>query len=250
VLAAASGYATSNYFFIEPRGELTINGLPHVIGLAAYAFTCSLILWFGQAARRAHSRAIQDVSEQRRREQEKTQQLLTARLLSSIIESTDDAIVSKSLDGIIQSWNVGAERLFGYSAEQAIGRHISLIIPPERLKEEDDIIVKLKAGQRIDHFETERQRADGRRLVVSLTISPLKDATGTIIGASKTICGSWRRTWRRQTAGRTSSSPCSRTSFVTRWHRSAMPRASCVTATRIRTRCGWRQRCWNARSAR
>ena len=185
VLAAASGYVTCNYFFIEPRGELTLNGLTHLIGLAAYTLTCSLILWFGQAARRAHFRAIQDASEQRRREQEKTQQLLTARLLSSIIESTDDAIVSKSLDGIIQSWNVGAERLFGYSAEQAIGRHISLIIPPDRLKEEDEIIVKLKAGQRIDHFETERQRADGRRLVVSLTISPLKDDTGTVIGASK-----------------------------------------------------------------
>ena len=185
VLAAVVGYLACDYFFIQPRGGLALNGLPDVIGLAAYSFTSGVILWFGQAARRAHLRAIHDVSEQRRLEQEKAQQLLTARLLASIIESSDDAIVSKSLAGVIQSWNAGAERIFGYSAEQAVGRHISLIIPPDRLKEEEEIIAKLKAGQRIEHFETERQHADGRRLVVSLTISPLKDASGTVVGASK-----------------------------------------------------------------
>ena len=89
---------------------------------------------------------------------DRASQLLTARLLASIIESSDDAIISKSLDGIIQSWNAAAERLFGYTAEQAIGRHISLIIPPDRIAEEDHIIASLKAGRRIEHFETERVR--------------------------------------------------------------------------------------------
>ena len=116
---------------------------------------------------------FRDVTEQRRAQQERGQQLLTARFLASIIESSDDAIVSKSLDGTIQSWNAAAERLFGYTAEQAVGRHISLIIPPDRITEEDRIIASLKAGQRIDHFETERMRSDGSRILVSLTISPI-----------------------------------------------------------------------------
>jgi PAS domain S-box-containing protein len=128
---------------------------------------------------------FRDVTAQRRLEQEKTSQLMTARLLASIIESSDDAIISKSLDGTIQSWNAAAERLFGYTAEQAVGRHISLIIPADRITEEERIITSLKAGQRIDHFETERGRSDGQRIPVSLTISPIKDDAGNVIGASK-----------------------------------------------------------------
>ena len=130
---------------------------------------------------------FRDVSAQRRVQRERSSQLLAARLLASIIESSDDAILSKSLDGIIQSWNAAAERLFGYTAAQAVGRHISLIIPPDRIDEEDHIIASLKAGHRIDHFETERMSSDGRRLLVSLTISPIKDDEGRVIGASKIV---------------------------------------------------------------
>jgi PAS domain S-box-containing protein len=130
---------------------------------------------------------FRDVSAQRRVQRERASQLLAARLLASIIESSDDAILSKSLDGIIQSWNAGAERLFGYTAAQAVGRHISLIIPPDRIDEEDHIIASLNAGHRIDHFETERVTSDGRRLLVSLTISPIKDDEGRVIGASKIV---------------------------------------------------------------
>ena len=130
---------------------------------------------------------FRDVSAQRRVQRERSSQLLAARLLASIIESSDDAILSKSLEGTIQSWNAAAERLFGYTAAQAVGRHISLIIPPDRIDEEDRIIASLKAGQRIDHFETERMRSDGRRLLVSLTISPIKDDEGRVIGASKIV---------------------------------------------------------------
>ena len=130
---------------------------------------------------------FRDVTAQRRAEQDKAQQLVTARLLASIVESSNDAIISKSLEGIIQSWNAAAERLFGYTAEQAVGRHISLVIPTERIAEEDQIIAKLRAGQRIEHFETERVRSNGERLTVSLTISPIKDGSGNVIGASKIV---------------------------------------------------------------
>ena len=130
---------------------------------------------------------FRDVTAQRLIEREKANQLLTAQLLASIVESSNDAIVSKSLEGIIQSWNAAAEQLFGFTAEQAIGKHISLIIPPERIAEENQIVAKLKAGQRLEHFETERLRSDGQRIIVSLTISPIKDDSGKVIGASKIV---------------------------------------------------------------
>ena len=110
---------------------------------------------------------------------------LTNRLLASIVESSDDAIISKSLDGIIQSWNAAAERVFGYSAEQAVGRHISLIIPADRAAEEEQIIARIRAGKQVNHFDTIRVRNDGQPIPISLTISPIKDETGRVIGASK-----------------------------------------------------------------
>ena len=130
---------------------------------------------------------FRDVTAQYLAERDKANQLLTARLLASIVESSNDAIISKSLDGVIQSWNAAAERLFGFTTEQAVGRHISLVIPPERSAEEDQIIANLKAGKRIEHFETVRVRSDGQRIVVSLTISPIKDEAGNVVGASKIV---------------------------------------------------------------
>jgi PAS domain S-box-containing protein len=106
-------------------------------------------------------------------------------MLAAIVESSDDAIVSKTLKGIITSWNAGAERLLGYSAQEAIGKHISLIIPRDRFAEEDDILARIARGERIEHFETIRRRKDGRNIAISLTISPLRNSAGTIIGASK-----------------------------------------------------------------
>ena len=105
--------------------------------------------------------------------------------LAAIVESSDDAIVSKNLDGVISSWNGAAERLFGYSAEEAIGKNILLIVPPDRRDEEATILARLRRGERIDHFETVRMRKDGSRLDISLTISPVKDASGRVVGASK-----------------------------------------------------------------
>jgi PAS domain S-box-containing protein len=128
---------------------------------------------------------FRDVSERRRLEKAVAARFLEARLLASIVESSDDAIVRKSLDGIIQSWNAGAERIFGYTAEEAVGRHISIIIPPDRLAEEDRIIATLKEGRRVEPFETERVRRDGRRIRISVTISPIKDEAGNVVAASK-----------------------------------------------------------------
>jgi PAS domain S-box-containing protein len=106
-------------------------------------------------------------------------------LLAAIVDSSDDAIVSKNLNGIISSWNKSAERLFGYRASEAIGQHITLIIPREHRDEEIMILERLKRGERVDHFETVRIRKDGTTLEVSLTISPVKDSAGRVVGASK-----------------------------------------------------------------
>ena len=105
---------------------------------------------------------FRDVSERRQLEKHEAARLLSARLLASIVESSDDAIISKSLDGIIQTWNAAAERLFGYTSEEAIGRHISLVIPPDRLAEEDHIIATLQAGHADRSFRN-RTYAEGRR---------------------------------------------------------------------------------------
>ena len=302
VLAAASGYVACSYLFIPPRGSVAFVTPAHVVGLAAYLFTCALIIAAGETARRSRARAserreilqvtlasigdavittdtrgqvtylnvvaerltgwssaeaagesldkvfriinedtrqpvanpattalkkgtivglanhtllirkdgtelaiddsaapikdehgflsgcvliFRDVTERRRLEHEAAERLTAANLLASIVESSDDAIVRKTLDGIIQSWNTGAERLFGHTADEAIGRHISLVIPPDRLAEEDRIIEALTAGKRVDHFETERVRRNGERVTVSLTISPVRDAEGRVVAASK-----------------------------------------------------------------
>jgi PAS domain S-box-containing protein len=121
---------------------------------------------------------FQEVTDRKRQEE-------AVQRLASIVESSDDAIVSKSLDGIITSWNKGAERVFGYTAEEATGKPITIVIPPDRHDEERIILERIRHGERIDHFETVRQRKDGSLIVVSLTVSPLKDAQGKIVGASK-----------------------------------------------------------------
>jgi PAS domain S-box-containing protein len=105
--------------------------------------------------------------------------------LAAIVESSDDAIVSKDLNGVITSWNRGAQELFGYTAEEAIGRSITILIPPERLSEEDMVLGQIRRGERVEHFDTIRRRKDGTLVPVSLTVSPIMDAGGTIIGASK-----------------------------------------------------------------
>lgn len=108
-----------------------------------------------------------------------------AAMLAAIVESSEDAILSKTLQGVISTWNRGAERLFGYTAEEVVGRSVTILIPPDRLDEEPAILARIHAGERVDHFETVRRRKDGTLLDISLTISPIRNATGEIIGASK-----------------------------------------------------------------
>jgi PAS domain S-box-containing protein len=299
---AVLGYVAANQLFLPPRGQFGLRDAADFVGLAAYLFTCALIVAFGEAMRRARQRAqergelirvtlasigdavittglggevsylngvaatltgwtpeaalgrplgevvrvvreddrselesaerravreeravgietrallvsrdgteraveesaapirdelgrisgsvliLRDVEARRRLEAAQAERAGAMRQLAAIVESSDDAIVSKSLDGVIRSWNAGAEKLFGHTAASAIGRHISLVIPPDRLAEEDQIIATLRAGNRVDHFETERMHADGRRIPVSLTISPIRDDDGIVVGASK-----------------------------------------------------------------
>jgi PAS domain S-box-containing protein len=106
-------------------------------------------------------------------------------LPAAIVESSDDAIVSKTLEGRILSWNKGATRIFGYEAHEVIGRPITIIIPLELLEEEQQIISKVKRGERVHHFDTTRVSKDGRRIPISLTVSPIRDSRGVVIGASK-----------------------------------------------------------------
>jgi PAS domain S-box-containing protein len=119
-----------------------------------------------------------DISGQKQREEIEMR-------LSAIVESSEDAIISKDLDGVIASWNKGAERLFGYTEQEAIGRHITMLIPEDRRSEEPSIIERIRKGDRVDHYETVRVRKDGSLVHISLSVSPVKDHAGRVVGASK-----------------------------------------------------------------
>jgi PAS domain S-box-containing protein len=105
--------------------------------------------------------------------------------LAAIVESSDDAIISKDTDGIITSWNAAAERVFGYTSDEAVGRSIRLIIPADRQAEADHVLERIRRGERVEHFETERLRSDGTLVHVSIAVSPIRTPDGRIIGASK-----------------------------------------------------------------
>jgi PAS domain S-box-containing protein len=126
------------------------------------------------------SRIARDITERKRAEEAQAH-------LAAVVEHSRDPIISKSPDGTVTSWNSAAEALFGYSAAEMIGQSVRRIIPPELMAEEDEILDRLRAGQSVEHFETERLTKDGRRVPVSLTISPIKDATGLVVGASKVV---------------------------------------------------------------
>jgi PAS domain S-box-containing protein len=119
-----------------------------------------------------------DVTERRRAE-------AGLRQAAAIVENSDDAIISKDLDGVIRSWNPGAERLYGYTAEEVVGRPVTMIIPDDRPDEEPGILARIRRGKQVDHYETVRRRKDGTLIDVSLTVSPVRDAEGRVVGASK-----------------------------------------------------------------
>jgi PAS domain S-box-containing protein len=126
----------------------------------------------------AYGTITRNLTETRRAEQQ-------LRSLASIVESSDDAIVSKNLDCVIMSWNSGAERIFGYSAQEAVGQPITIVIPEDRQDEEREILARVRRGERVDHFETIRQRKDGSPIVISLTVSPVKNNEGKIVAHQK-----------------------------------------------------------------
>jgi PAS domain S-box-containing protein len=126
-----------------------------------------------------------DITERKRVEVELRDSQEQLGWLASIVESSDDAVVSKDLDGVITSWNRGAERIFGYMADEAVGQPITMLIPLDRHDEERTILTRIRRGERIDHFETIRQRKHGSLITVSLTVSPVRDAGGKVVGASK-----------------------------------------------------------------
>jgi len=124
------------------------------------------------------SKIIRDVTKRQQNEESRFR-------LAAIVDSADDAIVSKDLNGVIRTWNAGAQRTFGYTAEEIVGQSVLRLIPPELQYEEDHILAKIRQGERIQHYETTRVRKDGERIQVSVTISPIRDESGRIIGASK-----------------------------------------------------------------
>jgi PAS domain S-box-containing protein len=105
--------------------------------------------------------------------------------LAAIVDSSDDAIISKTLDGTIASWNRGAGTVFGYSAAEMVGKPMLVLLPPDRIDEESDLLARIRRGERVEHFETVRVRKDGTNIDVSVTISPIRDSKGVIVGASK-----------------------------------------------------------------
>jgi PAS domain S-box-containing protein len=133
----------------------------------------------------AIARQLAFAVERMRAEESRQRNMLAALQLAAIVESSDDAIASKDLNGVVTSWNKAAERLFGYSAAEMIGKPIAVLIPDDRQDEEPQILRRIRSGERIEHYETIRRRKDGRLLDISLTVSPMRDETGRVVGASK-----------------------------------------------------------------
>lgn len=168
---------------VAPSTQPSVPEAPLVIGLFTLLLL-ALAVYLTRSARRRASKAVAANRELRRQIVELKRAGETFSRLASIVESSDDAIIGKTLDGIVFSWNPGAERIYGYTSEEMIGKPVSLLVPPDRSDEVMRILEKIKRGERVDHYETVRMRKDGKRIDISLSVSPIKDATGEITGAS------------------------------------------------------------------
>jgi PAS domain S-box-containing protein len=174
----AERIAAAAFIPLVVEGQLTgkfmaYYGAPHALSESAISLAVTIARQLGFGIHRMRSAERLRAGE------------LASRRLAAIVESSDDAIVSKDLDGIVTSWNGGAHRVFGYTAEEMIGRSITALIPSDRHDEERSILEQIRRGERIDHYETVRQRKDGALIDVSITISPLRDRKGEVVGASK-----------------------------------------------------------------
>ncbi len=192
LLAALLSAALADFFLVEPVHSFLIRDTADIAGFGIFLFSSVIICWLAEAMHRAQSRArkaeVQASVEAAQRHETETKALLGA-----IVESTDDAIISKDLNGIIQSWNMAAARMFGYTADEIVGKPMSLLIPKERLNEEEEILKRIKGGERISNYDTVRVGKDGHLFDVSVTVSPLRNGAGEIVGASKIIRDVTRR---------------------------------------------------------
>jgi PAS domain S-box-containing protein len=197
--------AAANYFLIDPRFSFYIEHPGEVVAILLFILASLMNVIFVTGMRfsveryRKLSRKLEehgvalgerpdDAPRMQKIVQEADVDALFERMwLASIVEFSDDAIISKNLDSIITSWNNGAERLFGYLAEEAIGKPVTILIPRGRQDEEDLIIERIRRGARIEHYETVRQRKDGGLIDVSLTVSPIRGTEGKVVGASKIV---------------------------------------------------------------
>jgi PAS domain S-box-containing protein len=159
------------FFFVPPTFTFGYVESRDLAATILYVVTAAALIWLSRraaATRKTLERA-----------------LFTARQLAAIVESSDDAIIGTDLDGIIRSWNAGAERMYGYSANEALGNPIAMLIPPSRVREEGNMFAAVRGGRHLDHYESVRLSKTGRRLHVSLSVSPIRDASGAVVGASK-----------------------------------------------------------------
>jgi PAS domain S-box-containing protein len=177
VLASIVSAAVAWWLFMPPTFGFAL-GQAHLVSLITFILVCLLLVGLVTALNAAVDLLLGEINFRREAQ-------LPLGQLASVVETSEDAIITKDLDGIITSWNKGAERIFGYEADEVIGKPISLLIPPDRPDEEPLILARLRKGQRIEHYETVRRRKTGELIDISLSVSPLADATGKIVGASK-----------------------------------------------------------------
>jgi PAS domain S-box-containing protein len=177
LLATALSTLAATFLYIEPFTSLALTGISDVVRLLLFIFSGAFISWICGALRGANLRAHELINLQAKTAEADAK-------LAAIVESSNDAILGKTLEGTITSWNRGAEQTYGYLASEAIGRNISMLAPPERRQEMEQILEKIRRGERVDNADTMRVHKDGRRLDIYLTVSPIKDVDGKIIGAS------------------------------------------------------------------
>jgi len=171
LFAALLALGAASYFVIPPAFSFEVGEPGYLASTGIYAITTVALVWLSR-----RSATVREATEQ---------SLISARRMAALVESSDDAIIGKDLDGIVQSWNGGAQRMYGYTAEEIIGRPITLLIPPDRQDEEQRILATLRRGEPVVHLETVRLAKDGRLIEVSISSSPIHDASGKVIGASK-----------------------------------------------------------------
>ncbi|SPE41844.1 membrane hypothetical protein [Candidatus Sulfopaludibacter sp. SbA3] len=189
IMTTVLGAAAATWFFAG--GWAALLGPQFSLVLGFYFLVCGAAIWLMEMQRRDHRRAeenarlaSQRLADLQRETAERERQQSVSAKLRAIVESSEDAIISKDLEGVIQSWNQAAERMFGYTSGEMVGKTMAALLLPERRQEESDIIERIRHGGRVKHFETVRLRKNGTPIPVSLTISPIHDESGKVVGAS------------------------------------------------------------------